>query len=62
MGEVAGAEHCDAFSQAPAVSVATVRSRLQAREYFEWMCRSATHVAVGAGEAADGSEKVMGDS
>src|SRR5258707_248730 len=66
------------FVIAPPVSVATVRSRLHAREYFQWMWRSAIHSGigtavgsevgsrvgsgVGSATAADESAGLMGDS
>ena len=52
------------FVIAPAVSLATVRSRLHAREYFEWMCRSAIQFganAAGAGVGAGPAVKIPRD-
>ena len=47
MGEVAGTEHADALAHCPGREVRGMpQALLQARENFEWMCRSAWNIAV----------------
>jgi hypothetical protein len=41
MAEVAGRDDADALARRPRGEMFEVESRLVAREYFEWTCRSA---------------------